>query len=94
MNKQKLNYIINCLSFIAFLTIAVSGLIIYFFLPDGIRRGGYQEFFGITKHVWINIHNIFGLIFLFLVSIHFILHWNWIVSMTKNMFSGKSKKKV
>ena len=91
MNKQKINYIIDILLFIAFLATAVSGVIIYLFLPDEVKRSGQQEFLSITKHTWVDAHDIFGFIFIILTLIHLILHWQWIVCLTKNMFSGEKQ---
>lgn len=92
MNKAKINYVVDFLAFIAFIVVAVSGLVIYFFLPDGVRQGGYQEFWGLTKHVWSNMHDVWGIAFIILMLIHFILHLNWVICMTKSFFLKKTKK--
>lgn len=84
MNKVKLNYLTNLLMVILFLGTAISGLVLFFFLPEGQRRGGYQEFLGIIKRDWVNFHNRCGLILIFLVAIHLILHWKWFWETTKN----------
>ena len=92
MEKSKINYIIDALIAISFLVVAITGLVMFFFLPSGVQRGGYQEFLGIIKHVWIDIHNWSGIILIILVIVHLILHWNWIGHMTKNIWSKKEKK--
>ncbi len=92
MNKSKLNYIIDFFTFISFLITSITGLIIFFFLPNGIRQGRFQEFFWITKDFWNFIHIWSGILMIVLVIIHFILHWDWIVCMTKNIFSKKNCK--
>lgn len=91
MNRPKLNYIVDAISFITFLIVAISGVAIYFFMPQGVRQGGQQELLGITKNTWSEIHNILGLIFVILAIIHLILHWQWIIVMTKNIFTSKDK---
>jgi len=91
MNKNKLNYIIDFLLSVSFIVLAVSGLVIFFFLPSGVRQGGFQEFFGIEKNVWTNVHNWSGIIFILLILLHFILHWQWVVRMTKNIFTDKKE---
>lgn len=88
MNKSKLNYIIDFLAFVSFLITAVSGLAIKFFMPSGVRQGRFQEFFGIQKGTWSQIHDWFGILLIILVAIHLVLHWDWIVSMTKNIFKS------
>lgn len=92
MNKAKINYTVDMLALISFLVTAVSGLAIFFFMPEGVRRGGFQEFLGITKNVWVDAHDVAGIIFIILAIIHFLLHWQWLVSMTKCIFAGKTEE--
>jgi protein-S-isoprenylcysteine O-methyltransferase Ste14 len=86
MNKQKINYLVDFIAFLFFLTTAVSGLAIFFFMPSGVRQGKLQEFLGIQKGGWSEIHDWAGILLIIFVAIHFILHWNWIACMTKNIF--------
>ncbi len=88
MNKSKINYIIDFLALLSFLITALSGLAIKFFMPSGVRQGRLQEFLGIQKGTWSEIHDWFGILFIIIVIIHLILHWNWIVCMTKNIFKS------
>ncbi len=88
MKKNQFNILIDFLSALCFLVVAKTGLIIFFFLPDGVRRGGYQEFFGITKNTYINIHNWAGVIFIIFIILHIILHWPWIISIIKNRYKN------
>ncbi|MFA5124629.1 MAG: DUF4405 domain-containing protein [Patescibacteria group bacterium] len=89
MKKNKLNFLVDLLAFISFLVVAKTGLIIFFFLPEGVRQGRYQEFFGITKSVYSSIHDWTGIILIVLVVIHLILHWQWIVCSIKNLFKSE-----
>lgn len=86
MEKVKLNYLVDLLMGIFFLVVAVSGVILFFFLPSGVRRGGYQEFLGIERHTLVSLHNWCGLILIILIAVHFVLHWRWILEMTKKYF--------
>jgi cytochrome b subunit of formate dehydrogenase len=86
MTKTRYNSLVNFLTAICFLVIAKTGLIIFFFLPEGVRRGGYQEFFGIAKKVYVDIHNWAGIVFIILITLHIILHWGWIVNTVKDFF--------
>lgn len=88
MNKMKTNYIIDFLAFVSFVITAVSGLAIKFFMPSGVRQGRFQEFLGIQKGVWSQIHDWSGIILIVFVIIHLILHWDWIVCMTKSIFQS------
>jgi len=91
MEKTKINYYIDVLMLISFIINAITGLIIFFFLPTGVKRGSYQEFLGIIKQNWLDVHNWSGLLLLLIVVIHLILHWNWIVCMTKSFIQKKKK---
>jgi hypothetical protein len=86
MNKSKINYIVNFLALFFFVVTALSGLAIKFFVPSGVRQGRLQEFLGIQKNAWSEIHDWFGILLIVLVVIHLILHWDWIVCATKNIF--------
>lgn len=86
MNKAKINYFIDLVAVLFFLICAGSGLIMLFFLPEGIRHGGTQEFLGLSKNVWVDIHDFSGVIIIILVLVHLILHWNWLECMTNNIF--------
>ncbi|HPN54984.1 MAG TPA: DUF4405 domain-containing protein [Candidatus Moranbacteria bacterium] len=92
MNKSKTNYIIDLLALVSFLITAISGLAIKFFMPSGVRQGRLQEFLGIQKGSWSEVHDIFGIIFLILVVVHFLLHWNWVVCMTKSVLKLGSEE--
>ena len=91
MGKAKINYFIDILMLIFFTINSITGLIIFFFLPTGVKRGAYQEFLGIIKQNWSNLHNWSGLLLLLLIAIHLILHWKWIISMTKSLVQKKIK---
>jgi cytochrome b subunit of formate dehydrogenase len=92
MDKVKINYFIDVLLALSFVIVAITSLIIFFFLPSGVRQAGYQTFWGITKRVWSQIHTISGLSMIALSLIHLILHFNWFVCITKTFFKKKSKE--
>lgn len=88
MNKPKVNYVVDFLAFISFIITAFSGLAIKFFMPSGVRQGRFQEFLGIQKGTWSEAHDFFGILMILLVLVHFVLHWDWVVCMTKNMLKS------
>jgi len=88
MNKQKINYVVDFLAFISFVATALSGLAIKLFMPSGVRQGRLQEFLGMEKGIWSEVHDWFGILFIILVLVHFVLHWDWVVCMTKNIFQS------
>jgi len=88
MNKSKINYIVDFLALVSFAVAALSGLAIKFFMPSGVRQGRLQDFLGIQKGVWSKIHDWSGILLIVFVLMHLILHWDWIVCMTKNIFQS------
>jgi len=91
MERHKINYIIDFLMILSFIVTAITALVIFFFLPSGVKQGSYQTFLGITKATWGFYHDWSGIIFILLVIVHLVLHWKWIVCITKNIFSEKEK---
>jgi cytochrome b subunit of formate dehydrogenase len=89
MDKSELNYIIDISMAVSFTITAIAGLIIFLFLPSGIKQGGYQHFLGISRQVWINVHNFSGIVLITLILIHLALHRSWIFSITKKIFEKK-----
>jgi len=86
MNKAKLNYIIDLFVFVSFLITGVTGIILKIAFKR--RRSGQSEFLGIIKSNWEFVHDWIGILMIFLVIIHIVLHWNWIVAMTRGLFKN------
>lgn len=82
MNKQKINKIADSLMFVAFLVTIFSVIV----MPGSGRGAGQTEFWGITKHAWVEIHSWSGAIMALLVVLHIILHWEFIAYSIKNIF--------
>ena len=91
MKKPIINYIVDFLMVVSFLLTAITALVIFFFLPSGVRQGSYQTFLGIIKGNWSTVHDWSGIIFIILALVHFVLHWKWVRGMTKNIFLKKMK---
>ena len=87
MNILKINYFVDMVALVSFLVTAITGLVIMIFLPPSEGRGGVHNYlFGYGRHDWGAIHDLAGVVIIIAVLIHLVLHWNWIVSMTKSMF--------
>jgi hypothetical protein len=91
MNKTKLNYIVDVVLGLSFLAAAITGLVLFFFLPGGVRQGRLQEFLGVIKETWSGVHTWAGIAMIVLSVVHLILHWNWIMCMTKSLLKKKPK---
>ena len=82
MNKSKINYWIDVLAGISFVIVAITGLVLFFKFPSG-QGTGSLSLWNLTKFQWTNLHNYSGIILIIIVLLHLILHWRWIVVMTK-----------
>lgn len=94
MNKPKINYWLDILLLIAIIVTAFTAIVIFFFLPSGVRQGGYQEFWGVAKFTWSAWHKWFGLSFIILALVHYILHLDWVAAMTKNLLKKKGSDDI
>jgi len=77
MNRAKLNYIIDAILGILFLIVFITGVVKLPIL-------NLHEVIPMQQTTML--HDVSGVLFGVFIIIHLILHWNWIVSMTKNIF--------
>ncbi len=89
-SNPKINYVVDVLMFICFLITAISGILFLLF-PEG-RRSGWYQIGGFTKGELKDFHTIFGILMIIFGTIHFLLHWRWIVTMTKSFFKKGEKR--
>ena len=88
MRRTTLNAIVDTAAFVPFLIAAVTGVVVWLYLPcgsefrgQGAGRGtglGQQVFLGIARNTWADVHTYLGLLFIALVALHLILHWSYI----------------
>ena len=89
MNKTILiNYWIDVGLAISFFICFITGLIKF---PGLIRIVGPDVYIFLHVRNISILHDLSGLVMGILVLIHLALHWKWIVSVTKNMFSRNKK---
>ncbi len=74
MNRPKLNYFVDIGMAIAFAIVAVTGILK---LP---ALGG-------KTRDYMLLHDWAGVVLAAFVLLHLILHWNWIICMTKGFFN-------
>jgi cytochrome b subunit of formate dehydrogenase len=92
MEKASLNYWIDILLVICLIVVAISGLVLYLAFVSGEPKiGRTVTFLGTHKSDWQPWHNYFGLAMLVLLILHLILHFGWLMSMTKSLFDKKEK---
>jgi cytochrome b len=83
----RISYIVDFLIFAAFLTVNLSGLLIS---RSALQTLGIQLPSGGN---WRQVHSLFADITVYLVAIHFALHWDWIMAMMKK-YIGKPLKNL
>jgi len=103
MKRVTINFIVDFISFVDLLCLAVTGFIMRYILPPG--SGGYGRGFrggrepveeikylwSMTRHEWGYIHFYLAVGFVTLMLVHIILHWTWIKCYIKSLF-GISQK--
>lgn len=95
MKKQHLNYIIDIFMLLVMLAIASIGFVIKYVLVSGSRRWEIygnnveQSFWGMDRHGWGDVHLVMGIVLMVLLILHIILHFNWIICMTKKAIPTK-----
>jgi cytochrome b subunit of formate dehydrogenase len=90
MNKAKINYFIDVGLGISFFICFITGLIKW---PRLIKIIGTTAYRNLNIRALSMLHDFSGLAMGILVVIHLILHWKWIVSMTKCIFNRQKKEK-
>ena len=97
MKKATRNYILAIIMLLLALFQAVSGFVLWLVLPgggEGYRGGrgvgiGGEGAFLWDRHTWIGLHEWVAVALVVLLVIHLILHWKWILYMTKKAFGAK-----
>ena len=83
-------------AFLLFLLEVFSGFVLWLAVSggDGVRggrgsveRAGQEEFLTVTRSDWIDIHDWAGVALLVIIGLHVLLHWRWIVQVTKRVFA-------
>jgi hypothetical protein len=92
MRKATRNYILALVMAVFALFQGISGFVLWVVLPHG---GGYMGGRGTdgtfiwSRDSWINIHDWTAVALVIIVLVHVILHWGWIVRMTRSYFRPK-----
>lgn len=87
-----MKYAIDFITLVSFAVTAVTGLALKFFMPSGVRRAGLQEFLGVAKNGWVEVHEIAGILMIIFALIHVIMYWKMFTCMTKNFFNKNKEQ--
>ncbi len=98
MRRPSLNFLINIAAFVAFIFMVATGAILRFRLPPGSGGGeGWRPhpvIWGLGRHDWGGVHFWISIVLLSLLSLHLVLHWDWIVCMVKGKQAEKSGSRL
>lgn len=95
MKKAKTNLVIDVIMLIIMMTILGIGLLNKFILLSGQEKwekfGENLDFslLGLDRHEWGEVHLILGLIFIGLLVLHIILHWNMILEIYHRLIKSR-----
>ena len=95
MEKSKLNLVIDALLLLCLAAIAGIGLLIKYVLVPGYQRWEIYGrnvslfFWRLDRHQWGTIHFIIGLVFLALLVLHVVLHWQMVVGIYRKLLPNR-----
>lgn len=84
----KINLIINLVIGLSFLITAISG-IYFLFLPHGYQGGrnlGWDPGLLFSRATWDLFHTWSAVVMILAASLHFFIHWRWVVNVTRRFF--------
>lgn len=102
VRRTTLNFVIDLVSFLNLLGLAVTGFIMKYILPPGtgglgraLHSGGgredIKELLSMTRHEWGRIHFYLAILFIILMVVHIVLHWGWIKNCFRSLFGFSQK---
>jgi len=81
------NYIVDLIIAAAFVVASITGIV--FLLPTswiGISESGEPGMLGVSMAMWNTLHEWSALIMIGGAILHVVLHWRWVVTMTRRAF--------
>jgi hypothetical protein len=100
VRRVTIKFLIDFSGFVLLSCIVGTGVIIKYILKPGSgggwrggRGGGNIEtFLSLRRHEWGSVHFWLALIFVVIIVIHILLHYEWIKIYLQSIFSGDKKK--
>jgi hypothetical protein len=96
MNKARLNYVLDAVIGLAFAVSAATG-VAFLLMGSGGYQGGRNPNFatallGISRAAWSDLHTWASLVMIAGVAVHLVLHWKWIVCVTRQMLPSRPRR--
>lgn len=92
MKRSTLILIIDTISFICFLFLTSTGILLHYLLPPG--SGRWSDIWGLNRHEWGELHFWISIIFFSVLALHLILHWKVIVNLIKGRHTKEPKLRL
>jgi hypothetical protein len=96
MTKAKLNYLLDWVIGLAFALSTATGVVLWLAGSGGYQGGRNPAFrttvLGISRGTWSDLHIWVSLVLVAGVAAHFLLHWDWIVCMTKRLLRPSRRR--
>ena len=74
MKKTTRNYLLDIAMGLLGILLAISSFLLWVVFPRGYHA---------TRALWVDIHKWGGLALSILAGVHLVLHWKWLVQMTR-----------
>jgi hypothetical protein len=92
MNRSTTNFIVDAVALAAMMLLGATGALIRYVLPPG--SGHFSRLWGMDRHEWGHIHFWIAVALLCAVALHFVLHWQWIISMIRGRAGSRSAMRM
>jgi hypothetical protein len=92
MKKVSMNYWLDIIAFIEFAFLTTSGILMQYSLPE--RSGHSMTVWGLSRHQWGDWHYYLALALFTTLALHIVLHWKWIVKLTRGRPSESSGRRL
>jgi hypothetical protein len=92
MKRITINALVDIGCLVTFIPSLVSGLVLFFVLPEGGFRSGWAVYLGLTRREWIGMHNTTSLAFAALLIIHLLLHGKFFLHIDRHLRPGTAEE--
>lgn len=96
MSRTQLNYVLDAVIGLAFALSGATG-IAFLLMGEGGYQGGRNPGFatallGLSRGTWSDLHTWSSMVMIAGIAVHIVLHWKWIVCVTKKMLPSLPRR--
>jgi hypothetical protein len=92
MKRSTVILFIDSISFICFVFLTSTGILLHYLLPPG--SGRWSNIWDMNRHEWGDVHFWISAVFFSVLSLHLILHWKVIVNLVKGRHQKESTMRL